>query len=107
MSRQRIRRIGVIALAAIAGGARDTGPAPSCRIEISPAEPRETDCFLHVLTAAAATTESVPKAAAQASEAEVSVTLASTRVTFTTDKVGGAIRVGGRDRPFALRVARR
>ena len=33
---------------------RDTGPAPECRIEISPGEPRTTDYFLHVLTATGA-----------------------------------------------------
>ena len=31
---------------------RNTGPAPECRIEVSPAAPADEDFFLHVLTAA-------------------------------------------------------
>lgn len=39
---------------------RDTGPAPECRIEVSPSAPHTEDFFLHVLTAVDSTVESVP-----------------------------------------------
>jgi hypothetical protein len=43
---------------------KDTGPAPQCRIEISPSQQAAVDYFLHVLTAADADTASVEKATA-------------------------------------------
>jgi hypothetical protein len=52
---------------------RDTGPAPECRIEISPVEPRQVDFFLQVLTAAQSRVESVP--AAKVEEDDQSVRL--------------------------------
>ncbi|HUU28740.1 MAG TPA: dockerin type I domain-containing protein [archaeon] len=66
----------------------DTGPAPECRIEISPFLPATVDYFLHVLTATDSSTTSVPQAAAQVTETEVKVTLGRTEITFKTGEVG-------------------
>lgn len=41
---------------------RDTGPAPECRIEVSPSTPQKEDYFLHVLTAVDSTVNSAPNA---------------------------------------------
>ena len=43
----------------------ETGPAPECRVEISPPQPRAIDYFLHVLTATDASTTRVPRATAK------------------------------------------
>jgi len=37
-----------------------TGPAPACRVEVSPSSPERTDYFLHVLTAADSSTALCP-----------------------------------------------
>lgn len=66
---------------------RQTGPAPECRIEISPPQPAEMDCFLHVLTATEATTEAVEEATAQVEGQTVTVSLGQVRLTFTMDQV--------------------
>lgn len=75
---------------------RDTGPAPECRIEVSPGEPRETDYFLHVLTATEAEVAEVEKAVAVVGDEQVRVVLGTSAVTFTTDQVDGSIEFAGR-----------
>ncbi len=80
---------------------RDTGPAPECRIEVSPATPAETGYFLHVLTATAATVDSVPRATAEVGDDEVTVVIGDTQIAFTTAEVGGQIRIGGSVTPLA------
>lgn len=75
---------------------RNTGPAPECRIEISPPRPARSDTFLHVLTAADAGVESVPTAAAEVTAKEVLVTLGKVKLGFTTDEVGGFIEREGK-----------
>jgi hypothetical protein len=74
---------------------RDTGPAPKCRIEISPCEPAETDYFLHVLTATCAETDSVPRATVADSPHEVLVSIGSTRIALAKDHV--AARMASED----------
>jgi heparin/heparan-sulfate lyase len=64
---------------------RDTGPAPECRIEISPAAPAETDYFLHVLTTSEASVDSVPKATVKQDAGSVSVTVGGRTLTFGTE----------------------
>lgn len=81
--------------------ARNTGPAPECRIEISPSEAAVEDCFLHVLTATDSNTPSVATAAVQVDGAEAVVAVGSTTVRFRMDTVGGDILVSGRRRVFA------
>jgi len=73
---------------------RDTGPAPQCRIEVSPSRPSAADCFLHVLTATDAANASVPQAVVRQGAGQVQVTLGSARITFDAERVGGSIRLG-------------
>jgi len=82
---------------------RDTGPAPECRIEISPSRPKAVDYFLHVLTAVDANTPSVNKAVAQVNEQEVTVTIGETRIAFLKTEIGGRIEISGRRIKFADR----
>lgn len=86
---------------------RNTGPAPECRIEVSPATPAETDYFLHVLTAADAQTQSVPVAKVDVGDQgpngpsdEVLVTLSGREIRFSKSTVGGHIVLAGQPRTF-------
>jgi hypothetical protein len=80
---------------------RDTGPAPECRIEVSPEQPARVDTFLHVLTATHADVLSVPIADLHLDHEEATVSLGSTRIVFSLGEVGGAIEVSGQRRAFA------
>jgi heparin/heparan-sulfate lyase len=75
---------------------KDTGPAPECRIEVSPAEPRTVDYFLHALTATDAEIEEVERATAVVAAGEIQVTVGPATIAFTTETVGGSIEVSGR-----------
>ena len=66
----------------------NTGPAPECRIEVSPSEPRSWDYFLHVLTAADSDTASVEAAAVNVANEEVEVSVGKTRIKFGMTQVG-------------------
>ncbi len=70
---------------------RDTGSAPECRLEISPAQSNATDLFLHVLTATNASVDAVPRAAAEMLGNRLQVTVADVKLSFRTDSVGGDI----------------
>ena len=83
---------------------RDTGPAPDCRIEISPPQQVDTDYFLHVLTATDANTTSVEKAFAMVEGQEVKLIIGNTRITFTKAEVGGNIQISSRQKQFADRI---
>ncbi|HYG35292.1 MAG TPA: heparinase II/III family protein, partial [Clostridia bacterium] len=61
---------------------RDTGPAPECRIEVSPKTPATDDFFLHVLTAGNAETVSVPVASAEGQGTSVLVQVGSAKFRF-------------------------
>ena len=74
---------------------KNTGPAPECRIEISPGEPHLTDYFLHVLTVTGAEAADVELARATVTDKQVQVTLGAAAITFSTDKVGGSIELAG------------
>jgi len=80
---------------------RDTGPAPECRIEISPARPARTDYFLHLLTATDATNESVPPAVLEETGTGVNVRTATASISFNKNSVAGSVEIAGRSRPFA------
>ncbi len=80
---------------------RNTGPAPECRIEISPGEARTEDFFLHVLTAADAATESAPLARVGRDGVRVQVTVGDAQLEFETATVGGTITLGGRKSQLA------
>jgi hypothetical protein len=76
--------------------AQDTGPAPQCRIEISPSASQTADYFLHVLTAADAGTSSVEQATLERTDQEVTVMIGTARVSFSTAQVRSHITVRGR-----------
>lgn len=80
---------------------RDTGPAPECRIEISPAQPQTTDFFLNVLTATDTEVADVENAVATVGNGQVQVRLGTMTITFDTDKVGGSIESAGRETSLA------
>jgi len=83
---------------------RDTGPAPQCRIEISPSEPATVDYFLHVLTTTNATTTSVEKAAFNIDYKSVTVMIGPAEITFMTNEVGGNIIISEHTDKFADRI---
>ncbi|MBW8039735.1 MAG: hypothetical protein FVQ85_07025 [Planctomycetes bacterium] len=83
---------------------RDTGPAPQCRIEISPARQKAVDYFLHVLTAADADVTSMEKAIAEVKDQEVTVTIGRTRITFEMAEVRGRIELFGRRARFTNQI---
>ncbi len=83
---------------------RDTGPAPQCRIEISPARQKAVDYFLHVLTAADAGVASVEKAIAEVKDQEVTVTIGRKRITFEMAEVRGRIELSGRRTRFTNQI---
>jgi len=81
--------------------ARDTGPAPECRIEVSPSDQHTWDYFLHVLTAADNETHSVAGATANITNGEIEVSVDRAKIKFTTTRIGGSIDLAGAPRPFA------
>jgi len=85
---------------------RNTGPAPECRIEISPSQPASVDYFLHVLTATDADTASIEPATAEIKDQKVSVTIGETNITFTMAEVGGHIAISGQNIKFADGIER-
>jgi hypothetical protein len=66
---------------------RTTGPAPECRIEVSPPRAATEDYFLHVLTAASAETTTVPVADVQVEGPRVIVNIGTFKLQFRNDKV--------------------
>ena len=84
---------------------RNTGPAPECRIEVSPSQPSRTDYFLHVLTAAEASVDSVPAAVLEETDSVVSVRVGRATISFDKGKVGGSVEIAGHRRPFADEIA--
>ncbi len=80
--------------------ARDTGPAPVCRVEHSPRKAEAETRFLHVLTATDAEADSVEPAAVQVHEDGVEVTVGKARIRFAAEPTGGSIEVDGRRAAF-------
>jgi hypothetical protein len=74
---------------------RDTGPAPECRIEVSPSRQRAWDYFLHVLSATDNETQSVDMATMNVTDDEIEVSVGQTKITFTTMRIGGRIDLTG------------
>lgn len=83
---------------------RNTGPAPECRVEISPSKPARVDYFLHVLTATDATAESTHNATLQETDSEISAVLGNATISFDKAKVGGSVTIAGRRRPLARKI---
>jgi hypothetical protein len=72
---------------------QNTGPAPECRVEISPTEPAQEDFFLHVLTAADAATDSVPQATLQANGDQLTVHLGAATVRFNKSQSAAEVEI--------------
>ena len=70
---------------------RDTGPAPQCRIEVSPPNLNNVDYFLHVLTAADTQTESVEPARADVADDKIALTFGKSRLTFEKNTIGVSV----------------
>jgi len=85
----------------------DTGPAPECRIEVSPAEPQAVDYFLHVLTATDASTSSVPQALATVGADSIRVSLRDVALTLSRGSVGGDIEMAGSRMKLAKAIVSR
>lgn len=75
---------------------RNTGPAPECRIEISPSAPQATDYFLHVLTATGTEVADVESATATVVGKQVQVKIGTATIAFDTGKMGGTIELAGK-----------
>ncbi|MHC4203109.1 MAG: heparinase II/III domain-containing protein [Planctomycetota bacterium] len=82
---------------------RDTGPAPECRIEISPSEPGICDYFLHVLTAAGSDVASVEQASLnrRGRGQDIKVSIGEATIKFDLPGVGGSIEQSGQQSQFA------
>ncbi|MBW7998005.1 MAG: hypothetical protein FVQ81_15850 [Candidatus Glassbacteria bacterium] len=76
------------------------GPAPECRIAISPSSPAQRDLFLHVLTVTDSDVNAVPAATVAAEDGELTVILDEIKLGFSEDKVDGWIEIGGARRPL-------
>ncbi|MHC4112600.1 MAG: heparinase II/III domain-containing protein [Planctomycetota bacterium] len=83
---------------------RDIGPAPECRIEISPTRQQAVEYFLHVLTAADVSVGSVEKAVTKVKNQEVTITIGQTRITFEMAEVRGRIELSGRRANFTDKI---
>jgi len=75
---------------------RITGPAPECRIEISPNTSSREDFFLHVLTAADSAVDTVPAAIVKNAGDEIAVTIGEVTVMFRKGRPGGGITRNGK-----------
>ena len=83
---------------------RNTGPAPECRMEVSPAKSAKVDHFLHVLTATDASTDAAPEARVTTADTQVQVTVGKTAIAFTKPAVGGSITFNGARRTFPTKI---
>ncbi|NPV47766.1 MAG: hypothetical protein HPY69_12460 [Armatimonadetes bacterium] len=86
--------------------ARDTGPAPECRVEVSPAEPAAEDYFVHVLTATDPEVGTVPNATLEETAGFLRVRVGDTAIAFTRGRTGGTIQLAGRERALTESVNR-
>jgi heparin/heparan-sulfate lyase len=84
---------------------RNTGPAPECRIEISPGVPHAMDYFLHVLKATGSEDADGPNAAATFGGDQVCVTVGAATLTFNLSEVGGTFESAGHKADLAETVA--
>jgi hypothetical protein len=85
---------------------RDTGPAPECRIEVSPRDAHRVDYFCFVLTAGDAAVSEVKGAKVVDSDSTVTVDCGGSSLRFDKAQVGGAITVANQTRPLAAAVVK-
>lgn len=79
---------------------RQTGPAPECRVEVSPRRPAATDYFLHVLEATDTSDDQGPQAAVQLTDREAVVSIDGWRIGFGLAELSGWIERDGRREPL-------
>ncbi len=79
---------------------RDTGPAPACRVEVSPRQPARVDYFLHLLTATEVDRESVAPATMSETDSLVRIHTPKAIVTLNKQQPGGVLDVGGKQIPL-------
>jgi len=75
---------------------RDTGPAPQCRIEISPGKSQTVDYFLNVLTATDADSSTVEQATLERTDRDVTIMIGAAKISFTTAEMSCHIVITGR-----------
>lgn len=78
----------------------ETGPAPACRIEISPPAPALEDLFLHVLTVDDAPAPPPQPAAVEDLGQELAVRIGPATLVLHKRQLGGQITVDGQRRPL-------
>jgi hypothetical protein len=83
---------------------RNTGAAPECRIQISPAKSAATDYFLHVLTATSADVETAPRASVNTGPSQVIVEVGGITAVFNTERPGGTVEIRGQRVKLAEQV---
>jgi len=76
------------------------GPAPECRIAVSPSKPSLNDLFLHVLTVTDNDVENIPPASEVTNGNEITVMLYGVKVGFYKDRVDGWIETDGKVKNF-------
>jgi hypothetical protein len=79
----------------------NTGPAPECRIGISPAAASDVDYFLNVLTATDTSVNAVPQGQVSIPAGHAKLVLGNDTLDFTLAQPGGYIVRGGRQEAFA------
>lgn len=75
---------------------RDTGPAPKCRVEVSPSRAATQDYFLHVLTTGSRGDPAAPEAELVRRDGRVMVKVAGAEVVFQTDIVSAQVTPAAR-----------
>jgi hypothetical protein len=80
---------------------RDTGPAPECRVEVSPSQPSREDFFLHVLSATDSTVNSIAAATLETTADEFRVHFDDIEITFEKGKIAGFVVIGDKQHRFA------
>ncbi len=84
---------------------RDTGPAPECRMEVSPSDASTADYFLHVLTTMDSTASPVTATITETDSNHVTISSGPTRITFRTDELAGEILINGVRRTLTTQVS--
>lgn len=80
------------------------GPAPECRIAVSPRQPAETDFFLTVLTATESSADRPVMATCDKSEDHVTVRMKDDLIEFQTERLGGRVEISGIKRELTGQV---
>jgi hypothetical protein len=80
------------------------GPAPECRISISPSSPAKEDFFLKVLTATNSSVERPLLARFDESDEVITVGIGKDLIEFQKKRLGGRIEIKGAGRELAEQV---